>query len=259
MIAKLFSKRRARQPDATLPQGQRVYAVGDIHGRCDLLDMLLDQIARDDAERGDAETMLIFLGDLIDRGPESAQVVERLRQLAETRPAQSTRFLLGNHEEVFLAALAGSVKALKFFNRIGGRETILSYGVPEALYRNADYEELLEELQAKVPAEHIRFLQGFEDLILAGDYVFVHAGIRPGTPLTHQRVSDLRWIREEFMGFTGAHEKIVVHGHTITDEVDVQAWRIGLDTGAFASGKLSGMGFEGNQRWLLQADSVTVS
>lgn len=162
------------------------------------------------------------------------------------------RLLLGNHEEVFLTALAGDEKALRFFNRIGGRETILSYGISADDYNNLDYPELLTLLTARVPAEHRAFIEGFEDLIVLGDYAFVHAGIRPGTPLGLQRAKDLRWIRGDFIEFEDNLEKIVVHGHTITDEVVQLEHRIGLDTGAFASGKLTAMGFEGAERWVLQ-------
>ena len=254
MISKLLPRRRisARQATAAVPPGERVYAIGDIHGCCDLLERLIAQIEADDAGRTAARTTLIFLGDLVDRGPESAQVVERLRQLALARPEGSTRFLLGNHEEVFLAALAGDIKAMKFFNRIGGRETILSYGVSRAEYDNADYAELLAAVQRSVPEAHVAFLRGFEDLIIVGDYAFVHAGVRPEAPLANQRAGDLRWIRDEFLGFRGTFEKVIVHGHTISDEVESGPNRIGLDTGAYASGKLSAMGFEGDRRWILQ-------
>lgn len=235
---------------ATVPEGERIYAVGDIHGRHDLLTDLLAQISADDRDRGPAATRIIFLGDLVDRGPESAQVVDTLLRLKRDRP--DTRFLLGNHEEVFLQALAGDEPALKFFTRIGGRETILSYGISPSRYTTLSYAELQRELGALVPVEHVEFLSSFEDMVIAGDYAFVHAGIRPGKALPEQKVKDLRWIRDEFLNFNGSFEKVVVHGHTITEQAELLPHRIGLDTGAYASGKLTAMGFEGNQRWLLQ-------
>jgi len=252
----LFSKLRrngpgaARAMEASLPEGQRIYAIGDIHGRLDLLDHLLALVAEDDANRP-GESQIIFLGDLIDRGPHSAQVVERALRLRQARP--DTRLLLGNHEEVFLKALNGDLKALSFFVRIGGRETILSYGLDEQTYNDATFEELLELLRARVPREHIDFLESFEDLIVAGDYAFVHAGIRPNEPLSCQRPSDLRWIRDDFLRHGSPFEKIIVHGHTIAEDVEQRPNRIGLDTGAYASGKLTAMGFEGDERWILQA------
>jgi serine/threonine protein phosphatase 1 len=253
MFAKLFRSRTSVQtsPDGNIPAGQRIYAIGDIHGRLDLLEYLLAHVDADNAGRPAAETTLIFLGDLIDRGPESAQVVEYVRQLAAKRPAGSTRFLTGNHEEVFLASLGGDDKTLRFFTKIGGRETILSYGFSEAEYNALDYADLLLALQARVPAEHRDFLASFEDMIILGDYAFVHAGVRPSEPLSQQRLKDLRWIREEFIEHTGPLEKIVIHGHTITEEVEMTAHRIGIDTGAYASGKLTAMGFEGDQRWVI--------
>ena len=211
---------------------------------------MIERILADDASRPAADTMLIFLGDLVDRGPQSAQVIDYLRALEARREAGRTRFLLGNHEEVFLAAIEDE-KSLRFFARIGGKETILSYGINLEQYNALDYAKLHEALRELVPAEHIAFLSSFEDMILLGDYAFVHAGIRPSEPLERQRAKDLRWIREEFIEHSGPLEKIVVHGHTITEAVEEKPYRIGLDTGAYGSGKLTAMGFEGNQRWVI--------
>lgn len=245
-----FSGGREAAPEGAVPDGVRVYAVGDIHGRLDLLDVLLRQIEADDADRGTADTTVIFLGDLIDRGAESAQVIQRLLDLSQR--TDHVRFLLGNHEEVFLKALRGDKGALPLFLRIGGKETVLSYGVTEGEYLAADYDALGHLLRQSVPQSHIDFLDGFEDMIEIGDYVFVHAGIRPGIPLAEQKPGTLRWVREEFTSHRGELEKVIVHGHTISDDVDERRWRIGIDTGAFASGKLTAMGFQGNTRWILQ-------
>lgn len=228
----------------------RVYAVGDIHGRLDLLDDLLARIDTDDAGRAAADTVIIFLGDLIDRGPDSAQVIDRLMKLADT--PRKVRFLQGNHEEVFLKAMAGEPKALPFFLRIGGKPTVLSYGISEAEYLSSDYTELAELLRARVPQSHLDFLAGFEDLVTIGDYAFVHAGIQPGIPLEAQTPATLRWIRDDFLRHDQVFEKVIVHGHTISDEVEEGAGRIGIDTGAYASGRLTAMGFEGSERWILQ-------
>jgi serine/threonine protein phosphatase 1 len=250
MIGQLFRRRSAApQPLGSIPPGQRVYAIGDVHGRLDLLDALLGDIEADDARRGAAKSTIVFLGDLIDRGPSSAQVVERAMEVA-AGPWQC-RFLLGNHEEVFLKSLDGDLKALAFFNRIGGRETILSYDISEQEYRDADYPELHALLTRKVPPAHIEFLKGFEDLIVIGDFAFVHAGVRPGQSLADQVASDLRWIRREFLEHKQGFEKVIVHGHTITEQVELRPHRIGLDTGAYASGKLTAMGFEGGERWVI--------
>lgn len=252
MLKKLLNARRASAvAPATLPDGERVYAIGDVHGCADLLDQLLERIDADDTARGPARTTLIFLGDVVDRGPSSAVVIERLRQLAAERPG--TRFLLGNHEEVFLEALKGESKALRMFCRIGGRETIISYGVDPSDYDRMDYAELHDALRQHVPSDHEAFLTGFEDVIVIGDYAFVHAGIRPTEDLSDQRRSDLRWIREPFLSHNRPFEKMVVHGHTISGEVDMQAHRIGVDTGAYETGRLTALGLEGTSRWTVQA------
>lgn len=248
MLTKLLFRRQ--KAAASVPEGRRLYAIGDIHGRLDLLDGLLGQIARDEAARGGPAGELIFLGDLIDRGPESAQVIDRLIALKAERPG--VRVLLGNHEEVFLGALAGDAKALRLFNRIGGEETILSYGISQEAYAQADYEELHRLLTAAVPAAHHAFLYACEDMVVAGDYVFVHAGIRPGVPLAEQRPADLRWIRDAFLRTRASFEKRVVHGHTISEEIVELPHRIGVDTGAYRSGLLSAMGFEAEKTWIVQ-------
>lgn len=240
---------RARPAACSVPGGRRVYAIGDIHGRLDLLDRLLDLIAEDERERGAETSEIIFLGDLVDRGPDSRGVVERL--IAVGRGSRPVRFLKGNHEEVFLRAAAGDIRALRFLIRIGGRETLLSYGITEDEYRSLDFDELAVLVRDKVPQAHLDFLDGFEDWIEVGDYLFVHAGLRPGVALPDQARADLYWIRDEFLSHRDSFGKMVVHGHSITEEVDLRSNRIGIDTGAFASGKLTAIGLEGAERWFL--------
>lgn len=247
-LLNLVSRRQTRA--LKMPDGVRVYAVGDIHGRLDLLDELLATIGRDDGARGaGARSQLIFLGDLIDRGPESRGVVERLMALAQS--GARVRFLMGNHEEVFLRALAGDSRALRFLARIGGRETLLSYGISEDDYNSHDYGELARLAAEKVPAAHLAFLGGFEKWIEMGDYLFVHAGLRPGIALEDQSMSDLCWIRDDFLRHRDSFGKMVVHGHSITEDIDLRSNRIGIDTGAFASGRLTAIGLEGEERWFL--------
>lgn len=249
MVRSLFNFVSRTQPRAcAVPRGRRVYAIGDIHGRLDLVDALLEMIDADDARRGPAATELIFLGDLVDRGPDSAGVVERLMALRGTRPV---RYLKGNHEEVFLRAMAGDLKALRFLIRIGGRETLLSYGISEREYRDLDFEELMALARRKVPIAHLEFLAAFEKWIAVGDYLFVHAGLRPGVAVEDQTASDLCWIREDFLDHRDSFGKMVVHGHSITDDIDERPNRIGIDTGAFASGRLTAIGLEEDDRWYL--------
>lgn len=255
MFRKLFKNPGPAQadalPDAAIPAGQRLYAIGDIHGRDDLLADLLGRIDADDAGRAPSETTLIFLGDLIDRGPDSAQVVERLMRVKAEHPR--TRFLLGNHEEVFLQALRDeSIGALRYSLRIGGDATVMSYGLTDHEYKRTTFEELFKIVRERVPDAHLDFLESFEDMIVIGDYAFVHAGVQPEAPLAQQKIGDLRWIRGDFLDHRGTLEKIIVHGHSIADAVEIRPHRIGLDTGAYASGILTAMGFEGGERWLVQ-------
>jgi serine/threonine protein phosphatase 1 len=249
MLLKFLRRQRtaAAARDASLPPAIRAYAIGDIHGRLDLLDQLVEAIDADNAARSSAETHLIFLGDMIDRGPQSAAVLARTMEIAGSRPHVSV--LAGNHEEVFLLALEGDREALRFFLRIGGRETVLSYGIAPETYDRCDYEELATLLAERVPATHLDFLKSLKNSVVLGDYVFVHAGIRPGIPLQDQKISDLRWIRREFLDFDGDNGAVVVHGHTPRAQVEYRHNRIGIDTGAWESGRLTALGLEGNARW----------
>ncbi|UZW58095.1 serine/threonine protein phosphatase (plasmid) [Sphingobium sp. JS3065] len=256
MLERLLS-RFAKTPPAAVraPEGRRLYAIGDIHGHLDLLGGLLTQIGADEAARSGPRGELIFLGDLINRGPQSAQVIDHLIALQAERP--ETRFLLGNHEEVFLKALSGDRGALRFFDRMGGAQTILSYGITRNAYEAADYDELAAMLEKVVPPAHRAFLASFEDMIVEGDYVFVHAGVRPRVPLEEQKPGDLRWIRDDFLREARPliPGMVIVHGHTIFEDIIERPGRIGLDTGAYRSGVLSAMGFEGSERWILQQNS----
>jgi len=234
---------------ASVPPGTRVYAVGDIHGRLDLFRGIMQAIDADDSARGSAQTSLVLLGDLIDRGPDSAGVVTKARRLARERPVS---LLMGNHEEMFLQSFS-KVGVLRSFLRFGGRETILSYGVPEQAFAELDPEELQQVMTAAVPRDHREFLAGFEKMVRFGDYVFVHAGIDPEMPLDRQTGQNCRWIREPFLSHEGDFGAIVVHGHTVTDAPEVLSNRIGIDTGAFQSGTLTAIGLEGTERWMIQA------
>ena len=236
-------------PGATVPAGERVYAIGDIHGRLDLFAELIAAIDADDARRRPAETTVILLGDLVDRGPDSAGVIAAARAWGARR---KLRVLLGNHEEMFLASF-DDVDVLRHFLRYGGKETALSYPIERAGYRELTLEQLQQRMRDAVPADDLDFLRAAEDAIVIGDYLFVHAGIRPGVPLEEQKPHDLRWIRERFIAHEGDHGHVVVHGHTITAAVEEMPNRIGIDTGAFISGRLTALGLEGSQRWYLTA------
>lgn len=253
MLGRLFKKVAVPRPldTARVPDGVRVYAIGDIHGRNDLLAVLLAKIDADNTSRGPADTQIIFLGDLMDRGEDSAGVIETAMALKAS--GKKVRFLMGNHEEVFVRACRKTdPKTTRFFLRIGGEATVLSYPITRAEYITLDMEQLSERLGSLVPHEHLEFIESFEDQIVIGDYAFVHAGIRPGIPLSEQKPSDLRWIREDFVEQRGDLEKVVVYGHTIYDDIEERGSRIGIDTGAYASGKLTALALEGGERWYLQ-------
>jgi serine/threonine protein phosphatase 1 len=248
-IRRLFEREEIVHPPATIPAGQRVYAVGDIHGRLDLFDALIETIEADDAACGRAETTVILLGDLVDRGPDSARVVARAR---EWQARRKVRILAGNHEEMFLKSFERT-ETLRHFLRFGGKETVLSYGIDPAQYVKASVEEVQEMMHATVPVDHRAFLESFEDMIAIGDYLFVHAGIAPEVPLDAQRIGDLRWIREPFLSHAQPHGAVIVHGHTITDEPQDKGNRIGIDTGAYMSGRLTALVLEGETRRYLTA------
>ncbi|WP_374945148.1 metallophosphoesterase family protein [Sphingomonas sp.] len=250
MLRKFLRTRAAASPPApAIPPGERVYAIGDVHGRLDLLDQLLSAIDADDAAHDPATTTIVFLGDLVDRGPDSAGVVERVRRISASRP--DVRLLLGNHEEVFLAALDGDLKAVRLFCRIGGRETALSYGITAEAYETMDHGELAEALKRVVPEAHRALLAAGSDMEVIGDYAFVHAGVHPDRALEDQRGADLRWIRDPFLDHRGRLAKTVVHGHTISDDAEFRPHRIGIDTGAYATGRLTALGLEADRSWQL--------
>lgn len=234
--------------------GWRAYAVGDIHGRLDLLDQLLAEIHAQLARRPAHKVLLVFVGDLIDRGPNSAEVIERLRTYR--RDGVKTMFLLGNHEEVLLRILGGEAELITKWRWFGGAECLKSYGVDPSQLTGRSEQEALEIVRNAIPKEHKEFLESFVDTCRFGDYLFVHAGIRPGVEVDQQRQTDLRWIREPFLLDDTDHGFVVVHGHTISPEVELMPNRIGIDTGAYRTGVLTALAIEGSRTWFLQTHSA---
>lgn len=243
-----FLSSLSRRPPE-LPAGIRIYAVGDVHGRADLLAPMLGWIRQDSLARdGSPEVVTIFLGDLIDRGPASAEVLDLL---VEEDAAFGRRYLIrGNHEEVLLRILDGDMTLIDDWFGFGGEETLLSYGVDPALSRR-DPDAFAAALHDAIPPEHVALLRSMHEWVQAGDYLFVHAGIRPGVPLDAQRPADLRWIRREFLSSRADHGMVVVHGHTVSPAAQFRRNRIGIDTGAYATGHLTVLGLEGQARWTL--------
>jgi serine/threonine protein phosphatase 1 len=246
---KLFDRGETAQCVAAVPAGQRVYAVGDIHGRLDLFEALIAAIEVDDAASNSARTTVILLGDLVDRGPDSAGVVARAREWQRQR---GVRILMGNHEEMFLSSF-DKAETLKHFLRFGGKETVLSYGIDPRAYLEASIEEVQAMMHEAIPSQDRAFIESFEDTIAIGDYLFVHAGIAPGVAIEDQRTHDLRWIREPFLSHPEPYGPVIVHGHTIRSEPEDCGNRIGIDTGAYSLGRLTALVLEGTHKRYLEA------
>ena len=248
-LRKLFRSATSAADAPSVPAGERYYVVGDIHGRLDLFEELAAAIDADDAASEPADTTVVLLGDLVDRGPDSAGVIRFAREWQSKR---KVRILAGNHEEMFLESFDDR-EVLRHFLKHGGRETILSYGIKKKKFNGLSIKELFDLLPGLVPEEDRAFVSGFEEMIVAGDYVFVHAGIDPSRPLDEQKRTDLLWIRDRFLRHEGPLAKVVVHGHTIFDKLLDRGNRIGIDTGAFRSGVLTALVLEGTSRRSIQA------
>lgn len=247
---------------AAAPAGVCVYAVGDVHGQCRDLERLVGMI-EEDARRMHAEAslepLMVFLGDYVDRGRDSRGVLDRLCAMDarfDGGSGPACRFLAGNHEAAMLDFLREPAAGADWLN-FGGVETLASYGVRASVGTTdpARCRALRDALEERLPDEHRRFLESLEPLVVLGGYAFVHAGIRPGVPLDRQRAQDLFWIREPFLSWEKPHEKVIVHGHTVVDRVEFKANRIGLDTGAYATGILTAVVLHGTVQRTLQTGS----
>jgi serine/threonine protein phosphatase 1 len=213
----------------------RIYAIGDIHGRLDLLDRAIAAIERDMKERGGA-ALTVTLGDYVDRGPASCGVLERLSVNPFPTPYVA---LKGNHE-TFLAGFMADPSLGPQWREYGGLETLDSYGVSIGRFMlGRNYDDAARALQEALPATHAGFLQSLKTSYSYGNYFLCHAGVRPGVPLDSQDEHDLLWIRNEFLASDVDFGKIVVHGHTPVEQPEVKANRINIDTGAFATGQLT--------------------
>ena len=234
-----------------LPVGELVYAIGDIHGRSDLLARLLLQIEADAARETAASQRLVFVGDYVDRGADSAGVVEIL--LTQLPRGFAADFLKGNHEALLLDFLADAAR-LEHWRINSAESTLSSYGVNvEKLHRIGAGPELWREaFSVALPDAHRRFYEGLQLSVTHGDYLFVHAGVRPGRPLDAQDKDDLIWIREPFLTCEKPFGKVVVHGHTSVTEADRRPNRIGIDTGAVFTGRLTALKLKESTQEFLQ-------
>jgi len=237
---------------AAIPAGWVVYAVGDIHGRLDLFDMLVEKIRNDHArcvprQRG----LVVLLGDYIDRGPSSAGVIDSILNFG-TSTGLTLRALKGNHEQALLNFLSDPVGGAPWLSH-GGIEALASYGVgAPPSPQPSDLTEIRNQLAEALPAAHLAFLRSLKTLLVFGDYIFVHAGLRPGRPIEEQTEADLLWIRDDFLRKPWLDDSVVVHGHTPISAVDLDSNKIGVDTGAFATGVLTALRLQGSQRELMQ-------
>jgi serine/threonine protein phosphatase 1 len=229
---------------ATLPAGQRVYAVGDVHGCIDRLAALHELIAEDIASRPAEHTVLVHLGDYVDRGTDSAQVVDWLINSPPV-PADEIVNLMGNHEHMMLSALAGVDKeAASLWLTNGGADSLLSWGISRLVPP--------AEWAALIPRPHLIFLRDLAFSHPVGPYLFVHAGIRPGVALERQSRHDMLWIREPFLSSRANHGAVIVHGHTPKRQPIVQPNRIAIDTGAVLGGALTCVVLEEDKLAFLQ-------
>lgn len=231
-----------------VPQGVRIYAVGDIHGRSDLLrrlhSMILAEMATLPASH---RKIVVYLGDYIDRGDDSKGVIDIL--LDEPIPDCENIYLKGNHEAEFQDFLTNPIGG-HAWTMFGGMSTALSYQVrvPSRVSAEERMRELRDKLLEAIPKRHQVFFSSLRFRYELGDYFFTHAGVRPGVLLSQQKPPDLLWIRDPFLQYSGRFEKMVVHGHSVSDKPEVTHNRIGVDTGAYHSGHLTCLVLEGTQQ-----------
>lgn len=255
MLSKLFrSRTRVAAPAApAVPDGTVVWAVGDIHGRLDLLQPLVDAILADLHVSAATRKVVVFLGDYIDRGPDSRGVLQLLAGLSDVQGIE-WRFLKGNHEQAMLGFLEDPSTGPKWCE-YGGDNALRSYGlrVPNLAHRTEAWARVAADLRHKLTARETKFLGNLELSVTVGDYFFSHAGARPGVPLDRQSAEDLMWIRQPFLKSQTAFERVVVHGHTPTAHVHTDYRRVGIDTKAYDSGVLTALVLRGRERSLLQS------
>ena len=231
-------------PRPRLPEGTRIYAFGDIHGRLDLLDEVIARIDADMAKHPASNAISVFLGDYIDRGPDSKRVLERLISYCVAQP---TVCLMGNHE-AYLREFLNNPDILSVWRRYGGLNTLLSYGLtPTRKTEAQEHRKLASDLNSLLPSSHRGFLSSLKEYFICGDFFFVHAGVRPGISFAEQSEDDLLWIREDFLLCEDDFGKVVVHGHTPVLEPDVRPNRINIDTGAYATGRLTCLVLESDE------------
>lgn len=250
MLESFFGLKRERdRRESRVPDGKRVYAIGDIHGRPDLLRKIHTLILEDVETREPAENIVIYLGDYVDRGHDARGVLDILT--GQPLPGFRSIHLMGNHED-FMVRFLEDPKVGPPWIVNGGNATLKSYGVSlQKVYNEEALKEGRNQLMARLPPPHWMFLQGLKTHHIEGDFLFVHAGIRPGVPTKEQEPQDMMWIRDDFLNSEAEHDHVVVHGHSINPKAEILDNRIGIDTGAYDTGKLTCLVLDGGKKDLL--------
>lgn len=242
---KTIDFKHARGPDKL-----RVYAIGDVHGRLDLLQAMHRRILAENEKSPPFDWVIVHLGDYVDRGFQSRGVLDLLVNLQ--KKTHRMLALAGNHD-IGLLEFLNTGDAYGLFALNGGRQTALSYGININFYDPDSVAAGRKALAAAIPPSHIEFLRGLRRSMVFGDFFFCHAGIRPGVDLDRQDPEDLIWIRWEFLENPHLHPKVIVHGHTPVSDVEVRPNRVNLDTGAYASGRLSAIAIDADRKFFLEA------
>jgi serine/threonine protein phosphatase 1 len=252
MLESFFGLKRDRdlgRRESRVPEGKRVYAIGDIHGRADLLRKIHALILEDVQEREPAENIAIYLGDYVDRGHDSRGVLDIL--IDQPLPGFQSIHLMGNHED-FMVRFLEDPKVGPPWIVNGGNATLLSYGVSlQKVYNEEALKEGRNQLMARLPPPHWAFLHDLKTHHIEGDFLFVHAGVRPGIRTDEQEPQDMMWIRDDFLNSVAEHDHVVVHGHSINPKAEILDNRIGIDTGAYETGKLTCLVLDGGKKDLL--------
>lgn len=243
--------RRANIAPATA-QGERIYAVGDIHGRLDLFQTLMKRLQHDVEARDDCSTRIVLLGDVVDRGPHARQLLSVIQQTQ--RLSDKVIMLCGNHEDMLLASADGDEEAQNAWLDYGGDATLRSYGLDPIEFILASAQARSEIVNQLIGQDTLHWLRSLPAFYRSGDYFFCHAGVRPGTPLSMQQREDLLWIRKAFLRSRRSHGAVIVHGHSETDQIEVRPNRINVDTAAYRSEVLTAAGLQGTSRWFVSTE-----
>ncbi|WP_371396488.1 metallophosphoesterase family protein [Fretibacter rubidus] len=240
----LFNRRKAAAAvsNTVAPSGPNNaigFMIGDVHGCFDALQELLMKIEDERRAHPERDADIIFLGDLMDRGPASKEVIAFLKDY--NPDFANVHFIMGNHEEVMLQVLSGDTDAMMSWFQFGGKTCARSYGVESLGAVLMDPDRVISDIQRAVPEDHLEFIRGFKDYHMFGDFMCVHAGIKPGVALTEQSAADMRWIRKRFLDYKKPHPHMIVHGHSVVEAAEILPNRIAVDTGACHGGPLTAL------------------